>query len=538
MDENDTTFESDSNGNVKAKGDAYMEGKEPYVKEMPGGFSMDFDPGSGKGEARSGRGSGTVEVDLPDPPSGGGSPTKDGETLTGEASDALDRAGGTGGNSSGRGRPRIDKDRTDANSGNPSRRFYNNISELEREVETERKNIKEIVENLAKKCKEQQDTLQEKINQAGFNHNGLATGVFGKLPPIPALPTTPPPRPLPPGLGSQPNTPSTAPLGQKVRRTFFHLEFAKTNASLDSQLLIDIAQETFNKADQLCAIGDLENGNQALESVDTLTQAALSPDLRPSPPGSPAPPGSTSEVEQRANSQNTALDLFGAANSLNNAGFPGLASSLRITAGDLLNFGLGLARSSKLLDLPFNIMEGFAGKTIEFDDVGNVVINEASTVDRVFALVDVALTVAAVATGGLSALIGASVISSLDKKTTEKIAQIASQIKDKIRRGESFSIAEFPEYPAGVSTPSGLFKFLTKSEVKAARASAKSAQNKIRKDNPSIYTSKKVEAHHIQPIKWGGSPNDPNNFQPLDKITHAKVTAWWNALQKAVEKSQ
>jgi hypothetical protein len=536
MDENDATFESDSDSNVKVKGDVYMEGEKPYVEETPYGFSMDFDPGSGKGEARSGRGLGNVEVDLPDPPSGGKSPIQDGETLTGEAGDALDSAGGTGGNSSSRDRPRVDKDRADRNSGNPSRRFYNNINELEREVEKEQKNIKEIVDNLANKCKEQQDILQGKINQAGSNYNGLATGVFGKLPPIPSLPTAPPPRPLPPRLGSQPSTPSNAPLGQKVRRTFFHLEFAKTNVPPNSQLLIDIAQETFNKADQLCAIGDLENGNQALESADTLAQSALSPNLHPSPPGSPAPPGSASEVEQRANAQNTGLDLYRAANSLNNAGFPGLASSLRITAGDIFNFALGLARSSKLLDLPLNIMEGFAGKTIEFNDAGNIVIKDAETVDRIFALVDVALTVGAVASGGLSALIGASVISNLDKKTTERLTNIAIQIKDKIRRGESFDIPEFPEFPAGAAIPSGPFKFLTELEVKVAQPSAKRGRRKIRTDNPSIYTSKEIHAHHKQPVKWGGSLEDADNFEPLDSVTHGKVSSWWYSFQTIVTK--
>jgi hypothetical protein len=526
MDENDTTFESDSNGNVEVKGDAIMEGKEPYRKKTPGREFLNFDPGSGKGEARSGKGSGTVEVDLPDPPSDGENPTQKGNALTGEASDALDIAGENGGNSSNRGRPRIDKDRIDANSGNPRKRFYNNISELEKEVEKEQKNIKEIVDNLVNKCKEQQDILQEKINQAGSNHNGLATGVFGKLPPISALPTAPPPRPLPPGLGSQPNTPSTAPLGQKVRRTYFHLEFAKTNASPDNQLLIDIAQETFNKADQLCAIGDLENGNQALESVDTLTQAALSPDLRPSPPGSPAPPGSASEVEQRANAQNTGLDLYGVANSLNNAGFSNLASSIRVTAEDLLNFGLGLARSSKLLDLPLNLVEAFAGKTLEFSESGELVVREATTIERVFAVLDVALTIGVLITGGLPALLGAGVLSVIDKETAKKLEKLVEGFRDKANRGEYFDFPEFPGYLDRVPKPVASPRIIRDNEYKIARNAANNANKAFRVQGKQV--------HEILPVKFGGSPTDPANKILLSQPDHVEISIWWRTIQRLI----
>jgi hypothetical protein len=538
MEENDASFENDSDGNVKANDSTQMDGGKPNVEKLPGGFSMDFDTGSGKGEANTNTGSGKVEVDLSEKAqSTGKHPTGEGKPLTGEAGDALNGfgSGGSGGSSSSGG-PRVDEDRTGSRSGTPGKRVYNNIGELEKEVEEERKNIKEIVGNLVKKCKEQQEALQGKINQAGSKHNGLATGVFDKLPLVPPVPS-PVPRPVPPGAGQEPKTPPNAPLGQKVRRTYFHLEFAKVNALPASKPLVDIAQETFEKADQLCTVGDLNNGNQALETVDTLTQAALSPDLQPSPPGSPAPPGSDSETEQRANAQNAGLDLYRSANSLNDAGFPNLASSLRITAGDLLNFGLGLARSSKLLDLPFNLMEGFAGKTIEFNDDGEAVLRDATTFERVFALAGIALAVGAVVTGGLPALIGASVLSSLDKETAEKLAKLASQIKDKIRKGESFDIPDIPGYLEKPSRPNGPFTYRPTPEAKALRPSANKANKKFRKDN-SLTNSKDIEIHHKHPIKWGGDPTDPNNLEALDKPTHNKKTSFWNALQRAVEKAK
>lgn len=539
MDENDAGFETDSDGNIEV-GDRFKNESDPPQGNKKEKDVWEFEwSGDSEGSGSSTpEDKGPIEVDpSEEAPSTGKNPTGEGKPLTGEAGDALNGSGSGGsGGSSSSGGPRVDEDRTGSRSGTPGKRVYNNIGELEKEVEEERKNIKEIVGNLVKKCKEQQEALQGKINQAGSNHNGLATGVFGKLPPVPPVPS-PPPRPVPPGAGQEPKTPPNAPLGQKVRRTYFHLEFAKVNAPPASKPLVDVAQETFDKADQLCTVGDLENGNQALETVDTLTQAALSPDLQPSPPGSPAPPGSDSETEQRANAQNTGLDLYRSANSLNDAGFPNLASSLRITAGDLLNFGLGLARSSKLLDLPFNLMEGFAGKTIEFNDDGEAVLRDATAFERVFALAGIALAVGAVATGSLPALIGASVLGAVDKETAEKLAKLASQIKDKIRKGESFDIPDFPGYPEGVTKPSGPFTYRTPSEVKTARKAAEKANKKFRQDN-SIPQSKDIEIHHKQPLNWGGDPTDPNNLEPLDKSIHRKVSSWWGALRQAVEKAK
>jgi hypothetical protein len=529
--EEETSFESDTNGNVSVENDPVMGGVDnPLITDTPGERHINFDVEAGEGEASTDGGSGRIEVDLPEPPSNSGSSTQNNEPLTGEANDVLGKSGGSAGKSS-RNIPRIDKsDETQSEQPNKpkqqNKRFYENIEQLEKEVEEERTNINQIVDNLVQKSHESQDVLQGMVNQAGLKHNELAKGVFDKLPLIP--PNLPSDSSLtPPDSEQEPKTPINAPLGQKVRQTYFYLEYAKTYAPEASKPFVDLAQETFNWADQLCSIGDLRNGNQALETVDTLTQASLSPDLQPSPPGSPAPPGSDLETEQRANAQNIGLELCRAANSLNNSGFPNLSSSLRITAGDLLNFGLGLARSSKLLDLPLNLIEAFAGKTIEFNDSGDLVTRDSTTNERVFAVLEVTLTVGALMSGGLSALLGAGILSAIDKETAKKLENLVNGFRSKARKGESFEIPEFPGYPNGVSKPSGSYKILVGNDYIKARKEANRANRPFR--------VKGKEVHEIKPVKFGGNPTDPNNKEILSKPDHILVTNWWRMIQRLIE---
>lgn len=278
MNETDATFESDSEGNTKVG----------YVNEGVniGGSSIEKTPGfseaeffvesDGKTSSKS-SGSGKIPVDLPEPPSTGENPTQDGQALTVEAGDALSGFEGSGGSSSS-GAPRVDEDRKGSQSGRTTTRIYNNIGELEKEVEEERKNIKEIVGNLARKCKEQQDALQGNINQAGSNHNGLATGVFGKLPPVSPV-SLPVPRPAPPGSGQEPKTPPNSPLGQKVRRTYFHRNYAEAFSPQASAPLIRNASRIFEQADILASRGLFTSASQALDVADGLLGTALNPEF-------------------------------------------------------------------------------------------------------------------------------------------------------------------------------------------------------------------------------------------------------------------
>jgi hypothetical protein len=559
MSESDTTFETDTSGNVKTEAPTNIDGSNPPsgVPDGTGGWDFSWEGGSDGSGSSGSDGKNPIEVDPSEKaPSTGKNPSKEGEPLTGEAGDGLNGSGGSGGgsNQGGSRGPRVDEGGSGPQSGTPGRtkRTYKNIGELRDEVEKERRNIKEIAGNLTKKCKERQDALQGEINRAGEKHNKLAQGVFDKLPPIPG-----------PGVGSGtgggtggggtggtgtggtgtgPRTPPNAPLGPRVKRSYAHFQFTKANAPPESKPLVEVAEKTLEKADQLCEAGDLENGKKALDTVDALTEAALNPQQQPSPPGRPPDPGTDSKTQQRSNAQNTSLGLCEAANELDSAGFSNLAGSLRVTAGDLLNFGLGQARSNKLIGLPFNILEGFVGKTIEFDDAGDVIIRDATTIETIVALAEIIIFVAGtLATGGggiagaAARIVGASIISKLGKENAEKLAKLAGQIKDKIRRGESFDIPEFPGYPEGVSKPSGPFKYRTQAETEAARNLARRANDKFRKDNPSL--PENTEIHHIHPLKWGGDPSDPANLEPLLDTTHTEVTNWWNALQRLIKSS-
>jgi len=47
-------------------------------------------------------------------------------------------------------------------------------------------------------------------------------------------------------------------------------------------------------------------------------------------------------------------------------------------------------------------------------------------------------------------------------------------------------------------------------------------------------TSKGLQIHGIQPVKFGGSPVDPSNKIALDPLEHAKYTVWRNRLQRGL----
>lgn len=236
-------------------------------------IEFDWDTGGDKGEASTDRGSGKVEVDVPESPSTGANPTEKGESLTGEAGDAFSGIGGS--SSSG---PRVDED-SRGSSSSPTKRIYNSKDELEAEVKEERQNIETIVKDIVGKSEAQQNSLQSKINQAGQKHNQLANDIFAKLPSIP-LPSPPaPPSPPPPDDQPAPQTPSENPLGRQVERTYFHRKYAEAFAPEESAPLIRNASRIFEQADALASHGRFTSANQALEVADGLLGTALNPEF-------------------------------------------------------------------------------------------------------------------------------------------------------------------------------------------------------------------------------------------------------------------
>ena len=64
------------------------------------------------------------------------------------------------------------------------RRVYENINELELELEQEEENFKSFLDKLIEESKEQQNALQKLINQSGSNHNNSVNEIFGQLPSV------------------------------------------------------------------------------------------------------------------------------------------------------------------------------------------------------------------------------------------------------------------------------------------------------------------------------------------------------------------
>jgi uncharacterized membrane-anchored protein YhcB (DUF1043 family) len=96
-----------------------------------------------------------------------------------------------------------------------------------------------------------------------------------------------------------------------------------------------------------------------------------------------------------------ATSMSRAAQSLENEGLISLANEAAETARKLLPFALGFARMNELIDLPFNVVEAFSGKTLDFDDQAKAFVRDCTTVERAFA-------VGALAMGTIAALSGSA----------------------------------------------------------------------------------------------------------------------------------
>lgn len=97
----------------------------------------------------------------------------------------------------------------------------------------------------------------------------------------------------------------------------------------------------------------------------------------------------------------------------------------------------------------------------------------------------------------------------------------------------SFSISDWSGYPAGIPQPSGPFRLLAGEEYDAARSAADISNQAMRQADPAAYAGQQI--HHIQPVKFGGSPTDPANTIPLTPSAHQPVTNWWNSVMRSVK---
>ncbi|WP_256979705.1 filamentous hemagglutinin N-terminal domain-containing protein [Burkholderia sp. AU16741] len=98
----------------------------------------------------------------------------------------------------------------------------------------------------------------------------------------------------------------------------------------------------------------------------------------------------------------------------------------------------------------------------------------------------------------------------------------------------SFSIIDWQGYPNGVPMPDGPFQLLEGAEYAAARKAANAANSSIRQDQGLV--GQPVDVHEVQPVKFGGSPTDPENKVVIPRDLHRQqVTPWWNRLMKDIK---
>lgn len=121
--------------------------------------------------------------------------------------------------------------------------------------------------------------------------------------------------------------------------------------------------------------------------------------------------------------------------------------------------------------------------------------------------------------------------SSFGKWAIARFGKKADDVGDEAAKaGEGeFSIIDWTGYPDDLPKPSGPFKILDGVEYDNARKAANNANAKIHRNNPDL---KGMDIHEIQPVKFNGSPIDPENKIPLKRSEHSKVTSWWNKFQK------
>ncbi|PJE04638.1 MAG: hypothetical protein CK427_02370, partial [Leptospira sp.] len=121
--------------------------------------------------------------------------------------------------------------------------------------------------------------------------------------------------------------------------------------------------------------------------------------------------------------------------------------------------------------------------------------------------------------------------SSFGKWAIARFGKKADDVGDEAAKaGEGeFSIIDWTGYPDDLPKPSGPFKILDGVEYDNARKAANNANAKIHRNNPDV---KGMDIHEIQPVKFNGSPIDPENKIPLKRSEHSKVTSWWNKFQK------
>ncbi len=97
--------------------------------------------------------------------------------------------------------------------------------------------------------------------------------------------------------------------------------------------------------------------------------------------------------------------------------------------------------------------------------------------------------------------------------------------------GGPFSVSDWSGYP-GSKPPNGPFRLLDGAEYDEARRAANKENQRLHRMPNSPYDGKQIHEKH--PIKFGGSPTDPNNKVGLPQGEHAQYNRFWNRMMRSV----
>lgn len=100
----------------------------------------------------------------------------------------------------------------------------------------------------------------------------------------------------------------------------------------------------------------------------------------------------------------------------------------------------------------------------------------------------------------------------------------------------SFSVVDRSGFPDPDLFPSGPLRLVEGEEYAAARAAGNEATRQVRRDASAAGVDPSgMDVHHIQPVKFGGSPTDPGNLLLIPHEIHQELNIWWSRLQRSVQ---
>lgn len=422
-----------------------------------------------------------------EPVSAGTSPSSEGSPFEGSSKPGSSNPGSV---------PRVNgHDEGGGNSVPEERRVYPSSKEFEVEVRNDRELLERELGVTSAASQEKIQEAEKAVAKAIETHNAEVDKALAAVPSWETLVNA----------GAKPSgfkTASTSPTGQALRNANLSIQYTKATVPGAPADVLQMAEQTLAAADEAAANGNLNDAEARRQAAWDLVNAARCPSCLPQSPekGSYDLQPSASEQSEKSKSFAASKDLYNAANDLDKNGFPGFANDARKAAAKLLNISLGLARVVNIIDLPLNILEAFAQKTIEFDESGSPQIVEASGIEIAFALGTLAFVAAGAVTVGWQAALGAGIIAGLGKTVEKGMVKHAAE-KAALEIAEKGAVGVEKE-----ALEQAAKEALEQAAKEAAEAEAKEFSNEAVNEASDLASSTEKSSHF--PIELKNSVSD------------------------------